>query len=359
MKQKDLNIQYDRLRKDNLLLPIKISNFYQKKLSKEIKQLGNYSGPLCRAVYPSIGKLTLKAPLEVADFVEDEDNVTSNTKQIIQKYNNRLLYLPTYVCVANCQYCFRQDFLSKEKDRDDESLFELIDYLNDNPHVNEVILSGGDPLILSYKKLKKIIESILKHTQVSNIRIHTRSIIYNPNLLTKEKLELFQSMNIRLVFHIIHPYEICNIVEQKIKECNNYGIRLYNQFPILRHINDHYEVLLKLLTKLDDLHIRNLSIFIPDPIKFSAIFRLRLERLFNIIDELNLNSSSWINSTRVVLDTKIGKVRRDNILKYDDDNNIIIFKRNGKEVIYPDLQKEIDIAGDVTIMLWQDYKQKV
>lgn len=86
-------------------------------------------------------------------------------------------------------------------------------------------------------------------------------------------------------------------------------IRLYNQFPLLRNTNDHHFVLYQLLEMLDQMGVRNLSIFIPDPINFSAAFRVRLSRVWRIADRLNATSPSWINSTRFVFDSKSGNAR--------------------------------------------------
>ena len=149
-----------------------------------------------------------------------------------------------------------------------------------------------------------------------------------------------------------HPYEICEIVENKIKELYNSSIRLYAQFPLLRGINDNYIVLRKLLTKMDELHIRPLSIFIPDLIAYSASFRISFKRIIDIMNELNWNTPSWINSTRFVMDTTIGKVRYENIKKWE--GNCITFSRDGQDVEYYDLDEGIDVPSDLNKLLWKE-----
>jgi lysine 2,3-aminomutase len=105
---------------------------------------------------------------------------------------------------------------------------------------------------------------------------------------------------------------------------------------------------------MDELHIRPLSIFIPDPISYCTSYRLKFKRIIKIMDEINWNTPSWINSTRFTMDTTIGKVRRENIIKWKD--NCITFSRDGKEVKYYDLDDSLDKPTDIKKLLWKEYK---
>ena len=224
----------------------------------------------------------------------------------------------------------------------------LKEYLKNREEVREIILSGGDPLSIGYDNLCYVLEN-LKHW---NIRIHTRGIVYNPEIFDDKTIKLLAKYKVRLVFHINHPYEICEEVEDTINKINDSKVKMYAQFPLLRGINDNAIVLKKLLEKMDELNIRPLSIFIPDPISYSASFRLSYNRIINIMNEINWNTPSWINSVRFVMDTTIGKVRRENIIKWE--GNCITFSRNNKEVKYYDLDEGIDQPTDIKKLLWKD-----
>jgi len=104
---------------------------------------------------------------------------------------------------------------------------------------------------------------------------------------------------------------------------------------------------------LDELHVRNLSIFMPDPINYSASFRLTLNRAFALMDELSLQQPSWINSTRLVLDTPYGKVRRENIADGPDGNGDAVFVRDGHRINYRDFPAQLDNPGKLSILLWK------
>ena len=103
---------------------------------------------------------------------------------------------------------------------------------------------------------------------------------------------------------------------------------------------------------MDELNIRPLSIFIPDPISYGAVNRILVSRIEKIMDEVNWNTPSWVNSTRFVMDTTIGKVRRENIIKRE--GKCITFSRDGKTVDYYDLDDGIDVPSPIDKLLWKN-----
>ena len=307
-----------------------------------------------RSVIPVKDKIALKTSVETRDYVEeDKHNPVENCDYIIQKYENRLVFIITDVCFAHCQYCFRTYNLSKFQQSNLKETIEnkisiLKDYLKANPKIKEVIFSGGDPLTIGYDNMKFALEELKQF----DIRIHTRSIVYEPSIFTKKMIALLSEHNVRLVFHINHPYELDDVVEKKINEIRQSGIRMYSQFPLLRGINDNSKVLIKLLIKMDELNIRPLSIFIPDPISYGAGHRISANRIEKIMDEVNWDTPSWVNSTRFVMDTTIGKVRRENVIKRE--GKCITFARDGKTVDYYDLDDGIDIPSSIDRLLWKN-----
>lgn len=351
--------KYKQLVQKKWLLPIFISPFFQKKVDEEISILWHENWPITRMVYPNEEKVTLKIKWEFDDWVDDRSNMPLNLEwKAIRKYTERMLYLPISFCASNCQYCFRQDVLDEERWKKQNlnsitwDLIKLWEYLNSNPEIEEIILSWWDPMILPERKLEEICKYIWE--KWLSIRIHTKTISYNPILINKQKINTLSKYNVRLVFHLTHPYEICDIVKEKILELKQNNIRLYNQFPLLRWINDHYKLLIKHLKLLDSLWVRTLSIFLPDPIKFSWAFRINLERIFSIINQLNWNSPSWINSTRFVMDSNIWKLRREDLREYNKEKYYAIFEREWKFIKYPDFPEENDIAWDLQTMLWKN-----
>ena len=348
----DLKKKYEDLVNTDSILPIKISPFYFEKVKEEINKIG-IGGPLYRSVLPTQDKINLKTSFETRDYVEEEKHQpVAGANYIIRKYEDRLVFIVSDVCFAHCQYCFRTYNLSKfQKSNLKETIERKVEtlktYLKNHREIKEVILSGGDPLSIGYDNLLYVLEELKEWY----IRIHTRAIIYSPEIFDFATIKLLSKHNVRLVFHINHPYEICEIVESRIKELYTNNVRLYAQFPLLRGINDHYVVLKTLLEKMDELHIRPISIFIPDPISYGTPFRIEFDRVIDIMNKLNWNTNSWINSVRFCMDTTIGKVRYDNIIKRE--GKCITFSREGKEVNYYDLDDGIDKPTPLNQLLWK------
>ena len=348
-----LRKKYNKLVEENRLLPIKITDFYMNKIIEEVDRIGT-NGPLYRSVIPTKERIEIKTSKETRDYVEEYKHMpVEGCDYIIQKYKDRLIFIITDICFSHCQYCFRTYNLTGFQQSNLKSTIEtkvkvLKDYLSKHKEIKEVIFSGGDPLSIGYDNLKYALEEFKN----LNIRIHTRAIVYEPKVFTKEIIKLLKKYEVRLVFHINHPYEICEVVEKKIKELDKNGIRMYSQFPLLRGINDNAKVLQMLLEKMDNLHIRPISIFIPDPISYSATFRISFDRIMKIQDELNWSTPSWINSVRFTLDTTLGKVRRENILSRE--GKCITFERENKRVDYYDLDDGIDCETKLSTLLWKD-----
>lgn len=353
------NNSYAVLAKSHGLLPIKVTPFYQKKVDEEVAVLGHFGGPLARTVYPSDDRLQLRAPGEVADWVDDRSNMEDDAKDIfIQKYANRVLFTPTSTCAAHCLYCFRQDVLTEQKigvRKTIEQQCEVLEWhLLTHPEISEVILSGGDPLTLSFAELQTIFERLSKIKTVTDFRIHTRMPVFSPAALkSDEKLALFAKYNIRIFIHAVHPYEICDEVGELLNRMHAHGIRLYNHFPLLRHVNDNADVLLELMRRLEEYHTRTISIYVPEPIYFSAAYRITYDRMCAIIDEVNARAPSWMNSFRFCLDSPVGKVRRENLKMRDRASHNLVFMRDGQRIDYPDLPEAMDSPGDIKIMLWK------
>jgi KamA family protein len=354
----NLNSAYQSLAAREGLLPIKVTPFYQKKVDEEVAALGGTHGPLYRAVYPVEERLTLHAPNEVKDWVGDRANMDqAGAGYIIQKYEDRVLFLPTSVCAAHCLYCFRQDVLSENKNSQepglDEKLEVLRQHLRVHPKTREVILSGGDPLMLSAGQLEKILAVLREMETVQEIRLHTRAPVFAPSVLTEDKICLLAENKVRVVFHIIHPYEVCGEVETVITRLHQAGVRLYNHFPLLRKTNDHADVLCSLITRLENLGVRTYSVYVPEPIPYSASTRLTFRRACKLIDEVKKRLPGWADF-RFCLDTPAAKVGREHLIASEDSSNTLVFFYDNQRIRYPDFLESMDEAGDVEVLLWKE-----
>lgn len=340
------------------ILPIKVTPHYNQLIQEEYEALRFQGGPLYRVVYPTKERLDIRVNYEVPDFVEDQTNMPEDLSNVlIHKYSQRALFLVTDRCVSHCMYCFRQDVLTDIHGNPlppiEERVERVVQYLSKHPEVTELILSGGDPLNIPFHRLEYLFKQLSEKTAVQHIRVHTRNLVFAPHVVTQEVAELLSKYHARLYIHVVHPYEIEEKMTAVVRQLQRAGVRTYSQFPILRGINDHVKVLEQLLLKLDVLRASPINLFIPDPINYSATFRVPMKRLLRLMDELYWSTGSWCSGARLVLDTPIGKVRREDIAAWDEAKGEIIFRREGKDVIYHDFPAELDEAGELETLLWK------
>ena len=173
---------------------------------------------------------------------------------LIKKYKHRVLLITSNTCPIHCRYCFRKNFPYSKSSPNSHLFRESLQLINDDLSINEVILSGGDPLSLEDDMLEYLFKSIEKINHIKTIRIHTKFPSIYPERITSQFLEILSNCNINkiCVFHINHPDEIsndfCDAV-QKIKRTNTTTL---NQSVLLKNVNNNPTVLISLSHKLFD-----------------------------------------------------------------------------------------------------------
>lgn len=171
---------------------------------------------------------------------------------VIKKYAHRLLIVTTNICPIHCRYCFRKNYSYPKENPNSHQFREALDYCTQDKTINEVILSGGDPLSLEDKLLDHLVKSISKIPHIKTIRLHTKYPSIIPERITPAFLDIFKnsSLNIVFVFHINHPDEVSanfHMVAHKIKSI---GAHTLNQSVLLKGVNDDAEILRELSHKL-------------------------------------------------------------------------------------------------------------
>jgi EF-P beta-lysylation protein EpmB len=183
-----------------------------------------------------------------------EDEKYMPVAGLVHKYPNRVLLITSRVCAIHCQYCFRQNFNYTEHDALSNYL-AIEDYIRSHSQINEVILSGGDPLSLSDEKLTQLIGKIEKIPHIKNLRIHTRSVVVTPSRITTKLIDTLSNtqLNVVLVTHINHANELSDDFAKAIQVFSN--VTLLNQSVLLKGVNDCVSALSKLSTSLFELGI--------------------------------------------------------------------------------------------------------
>lgn len=208
---------------------------------------------------------------------------------LLHKYYGRVLILSAKSCFVNCRYCFRKCFEYNSNIASGNNLKKVINYISEDPTINEVILSGGDPLIAPNNYFKLLFDKLNNIAHLSTIRIHSRAPIVLPSRLEPELINIFlkSRFNIVLVVHSNHPNEINDEVEESFKILHNTKIVLLNQSVLLKNINDNVEVLAELSKKLFNIKILPYYLHLLDPVIGTNHFKVSKLKAKKIFAELS------------------------------------------------------------------------
>ena len=255
----------------------------------EIIEKNNLLDPLLLQVLP--GHNQTHNPAFSDSPLEDEGN--SPIPGVIHKYTSRVLLIASSTCAIHCQYCFRQNFDYDE--RDILSNWTDVDaYLRTNTRVNEVILSGGDPLTLGDEKIERLVKSIEMIGHIKTLRIHTRTAVVIPKRLTEKLSEILTNTRLKVVvvFHINHPREITLDFSNRVKRLHS--LTLLNQSVLLRGVNDNAGILCSLSHKLFHNSILPYYLHLLDKVSGAEHFLVSDEEARAIYKELESGLSGYL-----------------------------------------------------------------
>ena len=200
--------------------------------------VGDRNDPLLRQVLPN-----QKEQIIVTGYVADPlaENAHNPVKGLLHKYQSRVLLTITGSCAIHCRYCFRQHFDYSANMPTAHTKQSIIDYISAHSEISEVILSGGDPLNVTNRRLFAWLDTLDAIAQLTTIRIHTRLPLVIPARLDDALLErLSQSRcKIVMVIHCNHANEIDTLTAEYLQRARAAGITLLNQAVLLKGINDN------------------------------------------------------------------------------------------------------------------------
>jgi len=214
----------------------------------------NLSDPLLRQVLPLHDEL-LDAPGFQPDAVEDSRFRIA--PGLLHKYHGRALLIATGSCAVHCRYCFRKHYPYGGEPRRLTDWQPALDALSADPTIREVLLSGGDPLMLTDCRLRDLIERLAAIPHIRRLRIHTRLPIVLPDRVTDELLELLTGTRLHcvVVVHANHAAELEHDCAESLRRLAQAGLMTLNQSVLLRGINDTVQSLGDLSERLIDLGV--------------------------------------------------------------------------------------------------------
>ena len=209
---------------------------------------------------------------------------------VLHKYRSRVLVVFRGGCAINCRYCFRRDYPYPQTNSQQIEVRwgEALDYIRADQSLNEVILSGGDPLSLDDKKLAQLIHALEAIDHIKTLRLHTKYPSIMPSRITPELIQTLSSsrFDIVMVLHINHAAELSNELSTAVSNMRTAGIHCLNQSVLLQGVNDDIDCLEKLSRQLFAAGILPYYLHLLDRAKGTAHFEVSQERADELIQAM-------------------------------------------------------------------------
>ena len=234
--------------------------------------------PIARQFVPDVAETEI-SPDELADPIGDE--ARSPVKGIVHRYPDRVLLKPLHVCPVYCRFCFRRERVGPGGEAlSAAELDAALAYIRDHREIWEVILTGGDPLMLAPRRLAELIARLDALSHVAVLRIHSRVPIVDPGRVTEELVAALRGRRAALWLgvHCNHPRELAPPARAALACLADAGIPLLGQTVLLAGINDDVETLDRLMRALVAARVKPYYLHHPDLVRGTGHFRVPIER---------------------------------------------------------------------------------
>jgi lysine 2,3-aminomutase len=215
----------------------------------ELIDTADAADPIAAQFIPKAAELA-PAPEERDDPIGDER--WSPVPGIVHRYPDRVLLKPILLCPVYCRFCFRREVVGKQATMlDQPALRRAFDYISDRPQIWEVIVTGGDPFLLSPRRISQIVGALDQMPQLGVIRFHTRVPVVDPGRVSPTLVEALAAQKaLYVVIHANHPRELTAKASEALLRLSRAGIPLLSQTVLLRGVNDDAAVLEQLFRNL-------------------------------------------------------------------------------------------------------------
>lgn len=270
------------------LFPLKVPRGYLRLI-----EAGNPEDPLLRQVLPVGEEFDQRA-----DYLPDPlgESAVQPLPGLLRKYANRVLLIASGACAIHCRYCFRRNFPYAEYGLHNSQWSKIIDYLRGSAELDEVILSGGDPLMLSDRKLGAMVSDLERIAHLKTLRIHSRLPVFLPNRISDALLDTLSGGRLRtvLVLHINHPNEIGAELALASRELGARRVTLLNQAVLLRRVNDSAQIQIHLSKALFAAGILPYYLHLPDRVRGTSHFAVDDLDPLRMMEELRASLPGYL-----------------------------------------------------------------
>ncbi len=215
---------------------------------------------------------------------------------LLHKYHGRVLLVATGACAIHCRYCFRRHFPYADSKPSRQNWQAALAYIQADPSISEVILSGGDPLMLADNKLAMLFAELAKISHLKRLRIHSRIPVVLPSRLSPSFFMLFQDFRLKpiMILHTNHANEIDDSVKQAVTGLKSTGMPILNQSVLLQGVNDSSQALAELNEKLFECGVLPYYLHMLDAVQGAAHFAVEEDRARQIMHELRRDLPGYL-----------------------------------------------------------------
>jgi KamA family protein len=281
-----------------------VTGFYR----EQIKKSGYYD-QLKHIVEPSVKEFDSPGSLDTSG---EHDNTVVPGLQ--HKYAQTGLLLVTDRCASYCRYCFRKRIVGNDSDEIAPDYAQVADYISRHPEMNNVLMSGGDPFVLSTKKLHKILDHLLPIPHLRWLRFGTKTVAFAPKRFDDPELpSLFQRIldagkDPLIVAHFDHVGEISKESERCIRRMRAAGVQFLNQSVLLGKVNDDPDIVAATFAKCHEIGVRPYYLFQGRPVKAASHFQVPLRRGVEIACGVNQRLSGIQKTFKYIMSHYTGKI---------------------------------------------------
>ena len=313
--------------------------------------------PIRRLVIPDANELNEWGRLDAS-----MEELYTRVPGLEHKYADTALLLCNDVCGAYCRFCFRKRLFMDENDEVVRDVTAGIDYIRAHPEISNVLLTGGDPLIMSTSKLEPIIAQLREIPHVKIIRLGSKIPAFNPFRITDDpslhamfdRYSTTEAGRIYVMCHFNHPVELTPEAKSGLQCLQSHSVVTINQTPMIRGINDDPRILSELFNVLSFLGVPPYYVFQCRPTEGNESYSVPLEEAFEIFQESQERVSGLAKRARFSMSHATGKIEvlgltRENILlKYhraadpDQVGKIMVFRRNPSAFWFDDYAESQD-----------------
>src|SRR5512137_549133 len=313
--------------------PMRIPRYYY----DLIREKGD---PIWMQSVPSIEELHDEAA-EEDPLHEDED---SPVPRLTHRYPDRVLFLITDRCPMYSRFCTRKRMGGRASDVTEQTIAKGIEYIGSHPEIRDVLLSGGDPLMVSDEKLERIIASLRAIPHVEIIRLGTKFPCVLPSRITDDLCNMLKKYHpIFLNTHFNHPREVTPEAKEACERLANAGIPVGCQTVLLRGVNDNPETMKELMHKLIMMRVRPYYLYQTDLTKGTNHFRARVEIGIQIIEALRGHTTGFA-VPQFVIDAPGGggkiPLMPECVVRFNE-KEVVLRNFEGKQYRYPQVNHEL------------------